>query len=341
MRDEFTEDVKRALAARAGNVCSNPDCVALTSGPQDDPAKALNVGVAAHITGAAPRGPRNDRSLTPEARRSADNGIWLCQNCAKVIDNDTARFTRELLRAWKVVAEDRARRLIGKATGAVDVGPVLEMQFADLSSRVKLGTTVTVESTVVEIPDLGKIPLYGPASKTFYGIPLDGYDNIRNRDYYRDTAVYLRDRSLLKPVGVAVTNTSSAAAEEVWATLSLDAAPDLVVVDESETPCEPSTCWQPPGRPFDRDRCVQVARYGNTFEIRIRIGTVQPGTTRWSDEPFYIGARQPMTAVARAEVTANNLRAPVTLDAAIEITVGRVRASVKDITNIGAKSRTE
>jgi hypothetical protein len=55
MRDDFAEEAKRALAARVGNVCSNPDCRALTSGPQDDSTKALNVGVGAHITGAAVR----------------------------------------------------------------------------------------------------------------------------------------------------------------------------------------------------------------------------------------------------------------------------------------------
>jgi hypothetical protein len=52
MRDDFAEQVKRTLAARVGNLCSNPDCQALTSGPQDDPTKVLNVGVAAHISAA-------------------------------------------------------------------------------------------------------------------------------------------------------------------------------------------------------------------------------------------------------------------------------------------------
>ena len=56
MRDDFTDEVKRILAARTGNACSNPDCRAVTSGPQNDPTKAVNVGVAAHITAAAEGG---------------------------------------------------------------------------------------------------------------------------------------------------------------------------------------------------------------------------------------------------------------------------------------------
>lgn len=114
MRDEFTDEVKRAVSARVGSICSNPDCRAPTSGPQDDPTKALNVGVAAHITGAVPGGPRYDSSLSPESRRHADNSIWLCQNCAKLVDNDASQFQESLLRAWKIVAEQRAVSSIGK-----------------------------------------------------------------------------------------------------------------------------------------------------------------------------------------------------------------------------------
>ena len=46
MADDFSEPAKRALASRVGNLCSSPECRALTSGPQEDPAKALNIGVA-------------------------------------------------------------------------------------------------------------------------------------------------------------------------------------------------------------------------------------------------------------------------------------------------------
>jgi hypothetical protein len=114
MRDDFTEEVKRILANRVANNCSNPECRAVTSGPQSDTTKALNVGVAAHITSASSGGPRFNPSLNNEQRCHADNGIWLCQNCAKLVDNDVQRFSEPLLRAWKLVAEDRALNTIGK-----------------------------------------------------------------------------------------------------------------------------------------------------------------------------------------------------------------------------------
>jgi hypothetical protein len=119
MRDDFTEDVKRAIASRVANRCSNPVCGAVTSGPQIDPAKAVNVGVAAHITAASPGGPRYDPSLTPEQRSHAGNGIWLCQTCAKLVDNDPLRYPADLLREWKAKTEETALSQVGKTASPV------------------------------------------------------------------------------------------------------------------------------------------------------------------------------------------------------------------------------
>ena len=114
MRDDFKLEVKRAIGQRVGGLCSNPTCRAATSGPQDDPAKPVNIGVAAHISAASSGGPRFDPSLTPEERASATNGIWLCQSCAKLVDNDENRFTASLLGQWKVQAETSAHRVLGE-----------------------------------------------------------------------------------------------------------------------------------------------------------------------------------------------------------------------------------
>jgi hypothetical protein len=111
-RDEFAADIKDLLARRVGVRCSNPNCRQPTSGPQEDPRKTINIGVAAHIAAAASRGPRYDHNLTSAERSSYDNGIWLCQNCAKLIDNDDERYHVDLLRAWKSLSEDAARLAI-------------------------------------------------------------------------------------------------------------------------------------------------------------------------------------------------------------------------------------
>lgn len=108
MRDEFDDKTKEVLARRVGYRCSNPNCRKLTCGPQTDPAKAVNIGVAAHMTAASQGGPRHDARLSSEERKSIDNGIWLCQNCAKLVDNDEQRYTTDLLTDWKRLSEQAA-----------------------------------------------------------------------------------------------------------------------------------------------------------------------------------------------------------------------------------------
>ena len=109
MRDEFTKQVVRTLQERAGNRCSNPKCRCLTSGPNSVPDKATRIGVAAHVTAAAQGGPRYDPVLSTADRRSIANGVWLCQNCARLVDVDETTYPSELLVNWRSAAEMLAR----------------------------------------------------------------------------------------------------------------------------------------------------------------------------------------------------------------------------------------
>ena len=106
-RDDFRAPVVRAIAQRAGYRCSNQTCLRPTIGP-DGENGSTSIGVAAHITAAAQGGPRYDPRLTQEERASAENGIWLCQTCGRLIDVDVASHSADQLREWKTLAEMRA-----------------------------------------------------------------------------------------------------------------------------------------------------------------------------------------------------------------------------------------
>ena len=102
-RDDFDKATIEALAKRAAYICSNPDCRALTIAPtSSNEEKFIYIGKAAHITAAAEGGPRYDPNLSQEARKSISNGIFLCSNCADMIDkNNGSDFSTESLRKWK------------------------------------------------------------------------------------------------------------------------------------------------------------------------------------------------------------------------------------------------
>src|SRR6266849_4875310 len=117
-RDNFSRETIRTLCDRVGGLCSKPDCRAPTKAPHTDDDRAVTVGVACHIYGAAPGGPRYDPSQMPAQRSSIDNGIWLCPTCAVLIDKDEARFSPAVLREWREKAEQEARTRVGKPSAA-------------------------------------------------------------------------------------------------------------------------------------------------------------------------------------------------------------------------------
>ncbi|URQ89978.1 hypothetical protein [Pseudoalteromonas sp. SCSIO 43101] len=113
-RDDFSKATKKELAERVGHLCSNPECRVLTKGAKTDSNGTVGIGVAAHITAAAIGGPRYDASLTKQQRKSFDNGIWLCQSCARIIDVDVAKYSVSLLKSWRAQAEEFSNTNIGK-----------------------------------------------------------------------------------------------------------------------------------------------------------------------------------------------------------------------------------
>lgn len=116
-RDDFSTTIKDALAKRVACRCSNPNCNVATTGPHTEASRSINIGVACHITAAASGGPRFDASLLGAERAGIDNGIWLCQSCAKLVDSDIALYSVSLLKKWKIGAEAKALRALN---GALD-----------------------------------------------------------------------------------------------------------------------------------------------------------------------------------------------------------------------------
>lgn len=156
--DDFSTRVKAEIAARAGNHCSMPSCRAPTSGPSGSQVSGeAKAGVAAHIAAASRGGPRYDPNQSADERQSRDNAIWLCDTDARRIDTDAARFSRELLVAWREAAEARARLELGRPqtsaapqnrclvpfarpiSAAERVGPEVEAFLTDVGAREAWG----------------------------------------------------------------------------------------------------------------------------------------------------------------------------------------------------------
>lgn len=186
MRDDFAKRTVTELAKGVGYRCSNPECRRATVGANAEQDGAITIGAAAHICAASAGGPRYDPAQARDARRSKTNGIWLCQNCARLIDTDVRKFSVELLHEWKRRAQERAfRELVAQAAdgpteaaarvssiiaveNAGDADPEFEAIFAgahaaastDLAAfkRLPVWSDETVELTLRTVDDHGAPP---------------------------------------------------------------------------------------------------------------------------------------------------------------------------------------
>ena len=168
VRDEFNKPTKDRIAASGAHYCSNPDCRRLTLGPNAARDGKLNLGVAAHITAAAVGGPRFDANLTQDGRAHADNGIWLCQVCAKLIDSDAKRYTVELLAGWKSRAQDWAFRQVtapGQSPHRLLLVEEAAPRKADqpLADRVRAAALTDLDALhrITSWPQHGRVPWGG------------------------------------------------------------------------------------------------------------------------------------------------------------------------------------
>jgi hypothetical protein len=153
VRDDFSTKTIRILAARVGYHCSNPTCECSTSGPALNEDRAVNIGVGAHITAAAPRGKRYDANMTSAERSSGANGIWLCQSCSKLIDSDDNRYTVALLHQWKKDAVQRALDAVagGQPLGSIMPSSTLDSADEEFLRGLDLPSTDAVEAVVLRL----------------------------------------------------------------------------------------------------------------------------------------------------------------------------------------------
>lgn len=126
-RDNFSAAVRRVAAQRVAYRCSSPACDRVTVGPDSAVVDAaVLIGKAAHIHAASPGGPRFDSTQSPAERASLANALWLCSNCATMIDvNGGASFPAKKLKQWKIDAEARASKELQAGQVELQIPPFL------------------------------------------------------------------------------------------------------------------------------------------------------------------------------------------------------------------------
>lgn len=114
-RENFSTATMAIVAQRAAYRCSFPGCDKLLIGPGVGAEDIVNLGQCAHIYAAAENGPRGRDSLSEEALKSPDNGIFLCYRHHKIIDSkkNFFKYPASTLLYYKALHEHKISMEIG------------------------------------------------------------------------------------------------------------------------------------------------------------------------------------------------------------------------------------
>lgn len=179
----FSIETIQTLSRRAALLCSNPDCNVLTSGPTTAADSSINIGEAAHIYGRTSSAARYKADLTISEISDITNGIWLCRNCHKLIDNDANRFPAELLFEWRRRHEQMILERVGQP------GDKLREKIQSEHLRIFEGTSRLAQQIVLDRPPLWELKLTTELLRTELGSILQRWQQLKRGMYARKSTI--------------------------------------------------------------------------------------------------------------------------------------------------------
>lgn len=208
----------------------------------------------------------------------------------------------------------------------------LELQFANIHLRKKLGTSISLTSNILEPLDNSEVPLAGERQKGFM-MPL--LTDI-NENYYKEMVPYVSIMSIVNPIGFVIKNISANVAIDVRITASGKTSDNLFIFDELQIPKKPM---------YQRDRLwihrsistpkihrdVFMDIHGDVWSIEVAFGKIQPRETKWSEDVLYVGAMEPLQLNMAASIFADNLPEPLKVPLSIKLKTEKRPMTLDDL----------
>jgi len=184
----FLAETIETLSRRSALLCSNPDCGAITSGPTADVTSSINIGEAAHIYGRSNSSARYKAELTMAEVSDITNGIWLCRNCHKLIDNDPVRYPAELLFEWRRQHEHSILERIGKP------GDILRVKLQSEHLRQFKDTSRLAQQIVLDRPPRWEFKLTAELLRVELGSIFQRWQQLQRGMYVRKSTIIPPDQ---------------------------------------------------------------------------------------------------------------------------------------------------
>jgi len=258
------------------------------------------------------------QNLTPEKLRDFKK-LWL--ELVKQYDK------REALSAYPEYSYQSINQIADSV--AIVTAPVMSLQFADHETRQELGNSIKLSSIayvkpVTRLPDT-QVMQWRDIGKS--DLRIGTSEPLVSPDYWRENEEYIRLTSLLRPVAFVIHNQSSTLVQGVRVEIVGSSSGGITVTDK--LPDEPVYRLTDVIRPdiyaarlsLQREPQTEVVDHGSQWTITVHFGNVQPKSSVWADEPFYIGSTTEKSVELEAVIYADNLPEPGKVKLTIEFEI--------------------
>jgi len=257
------------------------------------------------------------QNLTPEKLRDFKK-LWL--ELVKQYDK------REALSAYPEYSYQSINQIADSV--AIVTAPVMSLKFADNETRQELGNSMKLSSIAyveprTPLPDT-QVMQWRDLGKS--GLSIGTPEPVRP-DYWREKEEYIRLKSLLRPVAFVIHNHSSTLVQGVRVEIIGSSSGGITVTNKlPDKPAKRLIDVIPPNiyaarLSSQRDPQTEVVYHGSQWTITVHFGNVQPKSSVWADEPFYIGSTTEKSLELEAVIYADNLPEPGKVKLTIEFEI--------------------
>ena len=223
---------------------------------------------------------------------------------------------------------------------AIVTAPVMSLQFADHENRQELGNSMKLSSIAYVEP---LTPLPDTQVMQLRDIGISGWrirtpEPLIRPDYWREKEEYIRLTSLLRPVAFVIHNQSTTLVQGVRVEIIGSSSGGITVTDKlPDKPAYRLIDVIPPNiyaarLSLQREPQTEVVYHSSQWTLTVHFGNVQPKSSVWADEPFYIGSSAEKSLELEAVIYADNLPDPRKVKLTIEFEIeNRLPLTIDDL----------
>lgn len=226
---------------------------------------------------------------------------------------------------------DEIAQMGAQQVQAHGVEPSLELGLFERETGRMLGHELAIQSTLLQAPPESDIPDYRENRDLYSSIA-----GSLNRDYYRELTRFTQIVNFVRPLSLALRNSSSVSAHDVRMIFEIeDVENRLLFMDEHQFPRAPKARYDlmfvPPPVLSAVECDVDVSRVGSTWRIQCLFGKIQPHDTVKLSSDLYVGSMESGLVSLDGKLYADNIGHPVPARLDLTIETRTKEASLEDI----------